>query len=68
MGGAAVGLWLYSGLVVLTEGIAPWVKPSPIWFVTWLPLALVLVIDSLARQGERGGAASTPVPADPLRV
>ncbi|BAN50957.1 putative O-antigen polymerase [Metapseudomonas resinovorans NBRC 106553] len=68
MGEAAVGLWLYSGLVVLTEGIAPWVKPSPIWFVTWLPLALVLVIDTLARQGKLGGAASTPTPGGPPSV
>ncbi|WP_137887125.1 O-antigen ligase [Pseudomonas sp. 2FE] len=53
LGGAAVALWLYSGFVVLTEGTAPWVKPSPIWFVTWLPVAIVLVIDTLVRQGER---------------
>ncbi|MCY1514698.1 hypothetical protein D9M68_492470 [compost metagenome] len=53
LGLAVVALWLYSGLVVLTEGTVPWVKPSPIWFVTWLPVALVLVIDSLARQRDR---------------
>ncbi|WP_256658035.1 O-antigen ligase [Pseudomonas sp. D(2018)] len=53
LGRAAIALWLYSGLVVLTEGTVPWVKPSPIWFVTWLPIALVLVIDALARQARR---------------
>ncbi|MCR1825338.1 O-antigen ligase family protein [Pseudomonas mendocina] len=51
LGRAVVTLWLYSGLVVLTEGTAPWVKPSPIWFVTWLPIALAIVLDMKARQG-----------------
>ncbi|WP_077524788.1 O-antigen ligase family protein [Metapseudomonas resinovorans] len=50
MGGATVALWLYSGLVVLTDGTMPWVKPSTIWFVTWLPVALVLAMDTCVRQ------------------
>jgi O-antigen ligase len=53
LGSAAVTLWLYSGLVALTEGTAPWVKPGPIWFVTWLPIAMALVIDMRARSVER---------------
>lgn len=53
LGGATVALWLYSGLVVLTDGTMPWVKPSAIWFVTWLPVALVLAMDACARQEKR---------------
>lgn len=53
LGSAGVTLWLYSGLVTLTEGTAPWVKPGPIWFVTWLPIAMALVIDMRARSIER---------------
>ncbi|MDH4874738.1 O-antigen ligase family protein [Pseudomonas sp. BN515] len=52
LGGATVALWLYSGLVVLTDGTMPWVKPSTIWFVTWLPVALVLAMDTCVRQGK----------------
>lgn len=49
LGSALVTLWLYSGLVVLADGTAPWVKPAPIWFVTWLPIALALAVDLRAR-------------------
>jgi hypothetical protein len=45
LGQASMVLWLYSGLVVLTDGTAPWEKPSPIWFVTWLPIAIILVLN-----------------------
>ncbi|WP_342243637.1 O-antigen ligase family protein [Pseudomonas sp. OTU5201] len=62
VGRAAVALWLYSGVVVLTEGTAPWVKPSPIWFVTWLPVALVLVIDALARRAGQDRVLPVQVP------
>ncbi|MBD7978631.1 O-antigen ligase family protein [Serpens gallinarum] len=58
LGSTLVTLWLYSGLVVLTEGTAPWVKPAPIWFVTWLPIALALAIDLRARSGSRHGQSS----------
>lgn len=53
LGSAAVSLWLYSGLVVLTEGTAPWVKPAPIWFVTWLPIAMALTVDMRARSFQK---------------
>ncbi|WP_457788752.1 O-antigen ligase family protein [Pseudomonas sp. PL-6] len=56
LGSALVTLWLYSGLVVLTDGTAPWVKPAPIWFVTWLPIALALAIDLRARSVEQSPA------------
>ncbi|WP_256217924.1 O-antigen ligase family protein [Pseudomonas sp. EGD-AK9] len=56
LGSALVTLWLYSGLVVLTDGTAPWVKPAPIWFVTWLPIALALAIDLRARSAEQSPA------------
>ncbi len=49
LGSAIVTLWFYSGLVVLTEGTAPWVKPASIWFVTWLPIAMALVISIQGR-------------------
>ncbi|WP_070885271.1 O-antigen ligase family protein [Pseudomonas argentinensis] len=55
-GGALVTLWLYSGLVVLTDGTAPWVKPEPIWFVTWLPIALALASNLRASSAEQSPA------------
>lgn len=54
LGMAVLILWLYSGLVVLTDGTAPWEKPSTIWFVTWLPLMMVLIMDARSRQGAKG--------------
>ncbi|WP_455230118.1 O-antigen ligase family protein [Geopseudomonas aromaticivorans] len=44
LGKTIIALWVYSGVVVLTDGIAPWEKPAPIWFVTWLPMALALML------------------------
>ncbi|MDP3845675.1 MAG: O-antigen ligase family protein [Pseudomonas sp.] len=46
LGQAALVLLVYSSVVVLTDGIAQWVKPNPGWFVTWLPLALVFALGS----------------------
>lgn len=56
LGGAALALWLYSGLVVLTDSTMPWEKPTAIWFVTWLPIALALAIDLRARSAEQSPA------------
>lgn len=46
LGQAALVLLVYSSVVVLTDGIAQWIKPNPGWFVTWLPLALVFALGS----------------------
>ncbi|MBX9753992.1 MAG: O-antigen ligase family protein [Pseudomonadaceae bacterium] len=46
LGQAALVLLVYSSIVVLTDGVAQWIKPNPGWFVTWLPLALAFALGS----------------------
>jgi O-antigen ligase len=46
LGQTALVLLVYSSVVVLTDGIAQWIKPNPGWFVTWLPLALAFTLGS----------------------
>lgn len=46
LGNCALILWIYCSLVVMTDGQIPWSKPAEIWFVTWLPLGLVLLASS----------------------
>jgi O-antigen ligase len=46
LGQATLVLLVYSSVVVLTDGIAQWIKPNPGWFVTWLPLALAFALGS----------------------
>ena len=58
LGGATVALWIYSGLVVVTDNTMPWEKPSAIWFVTWMPIGLALVIDWGGKSSERPWAPS----------
>lgn len=40
LGQATLVLLVYSSVAVLTDSTVPWTKPSPWWFVSWLPLAL----------------------------
>ena len=50
LGNCALILWIYCTLVVMTDGQIPWSKPAEIWFVTWLPLGLVLLASSARSQ------------------
>lgn len=50
LGNCAFILWVYCTLVVMTDGQIPWSKPAEIWFVTWLPLGLVLLVSSARPQ------------------
>jgi len=37
-------LWVFSGTSLLTDGIGLWLKPNADWFITWLPIALSIVL------------------------
>lgn len=50
LGNCALILWIYCTLVIMTDGQIPWSKPAEIWFVTWLPLGLVLLVSSARPQ------------------
>lgn len=53
LGRSVLALWVYSGCVVLTDGVMPWDKPQTIWFVTWLPVSLVVALGYLKVAGVR---------------
>lgn len=56
LGHCALTLWIYCTLVVMTDGQIPWSKPSEIWFVTWLPLGLVLLVSSARSRPDAPGS------------
>lgn len=44
LGLALLGLWTFSSVALLTDGIGLWFKPNADWLITWLPVALSLVL------------------------
>jgi O-antigen ligase len=44
IGRALLALWLFSSVALLTDGIGLWFKPNADWLITWLPIALSLVL------------------------
>ncbi len=52
LGFALLGLWAFSTVALLTDGIGLWFKPNADWLITWLPIALGLVL--AARSSKRG--------------
>ena len=50
LGRALMALWAFSSVALLTDGIGLWLKPNADWLITWLPIALGLV---LAERGAR---------------
>lgn len=50
LGLALLGLWIFSSVALLTDGIGLWFKPNADWLITWLPIALSLVL--AARKSE----------------
>lgn len=48
LGLALLGLWTFSSVALLTDGIGLWFKPNADWLITWLPIALSLVLATRA--------------------
>lgn len=44
MGRALLALWCFSSVALLTDGIGLWFKPNADWLITWLPIAISLVL------------------------
>lgn len=61
LGRALLALWLFSSVALLTDGIGLWRKPNADWLITWLPVALSLVLAVRAQeeQAKGGGWASS---------
>jgi O-antigen ligase len=52
LGRALLALWVFSTIALQTDGIGLWLKPNADWFITWLPVALSIVL--AARQSANG--------------
>ncbi|MEO4045484.1 O-antigen ligase family protein [Pseudomonas sp. CAU 1711] len=50
LGRALLALWIFSSVALLTDGIGLWRKPNADWLITWLPVALSLVIAVRAQE------------------
>ncbi|WHS60879.1 O-antigen ligase family protein [Pseudomonas sp. G2-4] len=44
LGQVLLALWVFSGASLLTDGIGLWLKPNADWLITWLPIALSIVL------------------------
>lgn len=44
LGLALLGLWTFSSVALMSDGIGLWFKPNADWLITWLPVALSLVL------------------------
>ncbi len=52
LGLALLALWVFSTIALQTDGIGLWLKPNSDWLITWLPVALSMVL--AVRQSENG--------------
>ena len=44
LGRALLALWVFSTVSLMTDGIGLWHKPNADWLITWLPIALGMVL------------------------
>lgn len=44
LGRGLLALWAFSSVALMTDGIGLWLKPNADWLVTWLPVALSMVL------------------------
>lgn len=44
LGRALLALWVFSTVSLMTDGIGLWLKPNADWLITWLPVALGMVL------------------------
>jgi O-antigen ligase len=55
LGQVLLALWVFSSACLMTDGIGLWLKPNADWLITWLPIALSIV---LAARGRAAGTSS----------
>lgn len=46
----------------MTDGIGLWLKPNADWLITWLPIALSIVLAARGRNETQGSTWSVSVP------
>jgi len=52
LGQALLAIWVFSSVSLMTDGIGVWFKPNADWLVTWVPIALSLVLAHRQKQPE----------------
>jgi O-antigen ligase len=45
LGRATLTLWVVASIALMTDGIGLWKKPYADWLITWVPIALALVLE-----------------------
>lgn len=60
LGRALLALWVFSSVALQTDGIGLWLKPNADWLITWLPIALSMVLASRQLPGGGPNPASNP--------
>lgn len=55
LGRALLALWTFSSVALLSDGIGLWRKPNADWLITWLPIALAMVLAARQSAGTRAG-------------
>lgn len=59
LGQVLLALWVFSGVSLMTDGIGLWLKPNADWLITWLPVALSIVLAYRSSAADKGLAEST---------
>lgn len=54
LGQVLLALWVFSSVSLMTDGIGLWLKPNADWLITWLPIALSLVLAARGRAAVEG--------------
>lgn len=65
LGQVLLALWVFSGTSLMTDGIGLWLKPNADWLITWLPIALSIVLatrGSNQTETSRWGVSATDTP------
>ena len=52
LGQALLAIWVFSSVSLMTDGIGLWFKPNADWLVTWVPIALSMVLARRQKQPE----------------
>jgi len=54
LGCALLALWTFSSVSMLTDGIGLWIKPNADWLITWLPIAISIVLAARQKSSVAG--------------
>ncbi len=65
LGQVLLALWVFSGASLMTDGIGLWLKPNADWLITWLPIALSIVLAARGSNETKGSVWSASAPDAP---